>query len=238
MKAILMLLISLLLLLGCSKNNESTHDDNLIKLSSYSAHLFSGGECLIDVLPTESNLALWEEDPEIVTGGWENNGKSIRIKGENVGKTSIFINDLSRPGRSAEIKVVSEYFSGIFKEIGEKAEIRVQAGNKEIEKIIRNDLMAIVRSRSGTLYSFKKETNTVEIDYSEAESKKEKSIASYEWNNRLLTIKANENIDKYLFDSFDIDSVAITLDLYEVYNSQYPDAGVIGALVSLYLVRQ
>nr|WP_320059631.1 hypothetical protein [uncultured Bacteroides sp.] len=233
MKQISILLLVNLLLIGCSKDDATTDDNNSIKLSCYSVHFWAGEECTIDVLSKADDLSLSEENLDIASGWWADNGKTIRIKGESVGTTSVYIKDREHPDRKAEIKVISDYFSGSFKEDGDKATIIVRANDESVQEQIKNDLKAIAKSRSGTLYSFDKDSKTVIVN----ESGGNKYTGSYEWNKDNLTIKVNETINKYGFGTIDHDSVVIRpdLDLLNTYKLKYPDTPIYDVRLVLFL---
>lgn len=172
MKLEYILLFSLSALFSCGgderePNIDDPNIDDPIELSSYSIESLAQSEHIIDVLSDTKKLVLLDENPNIASGWWINNGRSIRIKIEDVGETSIFVNDRSDKRRYAEIKVASGFFTGDFVEVGDKAHFYVYINSvvdESIKKEIEEDLAAIARSRSGTMYSFNKETKTVSID--------------------------------------------------------------------------
>ncbi len=225
------LLLVNILLIGCSKSETISDDNNSIKLSSYSVHFLAGEECTIDVLSKTDNLSLSEENPKIASGWWTNNGKTIRIKGVNIGETSIFIKDKYHPDRTVEIKIISDYFSGNFEEDGDRATIIVQAYEKSIQEQIESDLKAIAKSRSGTLYSFDKGSKSVTVK----EYGRNKYSGSYEWDKDNLTIKTNETTKKYKFGVIDKNSVVIESDLSNTYKLKYPNASIYHVRLIMFL---
>lgn len=220
MKYIFLLLI--LFFISCSKNEESIANDNFIKLSSYSVRFLAGDECLIDVHSNTGDLSLVEENPKIATGWWTNNGKSIKIKGESVGITSIYVKDRYDPDVLSKIDIVSGYFEGYYKEIESDAITVIQVDDNVIQKEIEFELKVLAKARIGTLYSFSKNTKTVIIREPQGKSYN----GSYDWNIDSITIKTNETTQKYLFRQVDDGLIEIGLDLAEIYKRKYPNISI------------
>lgn len=235
MKTKLLLLTIFFIVISCSNENEPIIDNNSIKLSRYSVHFLAGEERIIDILSEVDDFAIYDEDPSVATGWWVNESKSILIKGENVGNTSIYIKDRRNPKFFAEIKVVSDCLSGKFKENGDSANIIVYASDKSIQAIIETDLMAIAKSRYGTLFSFDKENKVVEVDYSAAKYNGENLIGSYEWEKESLTVSFNNNTSKFGFGTMSNNSVTIVLNYLEKYKSKYPNVTITCANLGLFL---
>lgn len=229
MKVEYVFLLVSFLLIGCSKDEESMANDSSIKLSSYSIRFLAGDECLIDVYSNTDNLSLIDENPEIATGWWVNSGKSIRVKGEGVGVTSICIKDRYNPEILSKIEIISDYFEGIFKEDGDKASIVVQSNDKVIQEKIETELKTMAVARTGTLYSFSKSSKIVIIK----DLQENCCSGSYDWNIDSITIKMNEMIQKYLFRRIDDSLVEIDLDLTEIYKLKYPNSFIYRVRVSL-----
>lgn len=220
---------------GCSDHDEPTVDDRLIRLSGYSVHFIAGQECVIDILSDVGDLALYSEDPNIATGWWINHGNSILIKGESVGSTSIYIKDRSNPDNLAEIKVVSDYLFGKFKEDAEYANIVVQAYDRRVQEIIKADLKDIARNRSGAQFFFDKENKKVEVDYSATDYGFEKLVGSYKWTKDSLMLKIGQNSCNCGFATINDHSIMIVVDYLEKYKLKYPDAYVVRANLGLFL---
>lgn len=221
--------------IGCSNHDEPTADDGVIRLSDYSVHFIAGQECVIDILSDVGDLALYSEDPNIATGWWINHGNSILIKGESVGSTSIYIKDRSDPDNLAEIKVVSDYLFGKFKEDAEYANIVVQAYDRQVQEIIKADLRDIARSRSGAQFFFDKEDKIVEIDYSATDYGPDKLVGSYEWTKDSLMLKIGQNSYNCGFAAVNDHSIMIVMDYIKKYKLKYPDAYVMRANLGFFL---
>lgn len=88
------------------------------------------------------------QNPKIATAEWPNDDKSILvITGNSVGSTSIYLRDIRNPNNFAEIKVISDYLSGNFKEYGDSANTFVQVGDFLIRETIENELKDIAKKR-------------------------------------------------------------------------------------------
>lgn len=227
------------ILISCSRNEEPDNIVDPIRLSSDFVSFLPGEECIIDVFSKMEDLALLEENPNIASGWWTNQGQSILIRGESVGETFITIRDRKNPNISAEIRVVANYFSGDFEEQGDKSSIIVQACDNSIVDIINDELKIMAEKRSGIIYSFNKDNKTVDIDYSNSGYKKKKHIYDYDWGKDYLYISIEGNVDKYGFGSFDSSKyVMLEIDLLEVYKIKFPDANVSIAKLKLFLSRR
>lgn len=225
------LLVSLFLA-GCSKSEDPIVDDNPIKLSSYSVRILAGDDCMIDVYSDTENLSLIEQNPEIATGWWSNNGKSVRIKGESVGVTSILIKDRYNPNIFSKIEIVSDYFEGNYKEVENNAIIVVQTDDKAVKEEIESELRVLAKDRIGTFYSFSKDTKTLIIKEPQGRS----YFGSYDWDIDSITIKMNETNQKYLFRKVDDGLVELGLDLIEVYRLKYPNTSIYHVELSVSLL--
>lgn len=111
----------------------------------------------------------------------------------------------------------------------------VYASDKSIQAIIETDLMAIAKSRYGTLFSFDKENKVVEVDYSAAKYNGENLIGSYEWEKESLTVSFNNNTSKFGFGTMSNNSVTIVLNYLEKYKSKYPNVTITCANLGLFL---
>lgn len=233
MKSGHILLLGLFVFLSC------TGDDieKPIELSSYSIKCFAGSEYVIDVLSDTKNLALLDQDPDIASGWWINKSRSVLIKCESVGETSVFIKDRDDVNKYAEIKVTSEFLSGNFVvEQSDKANIIVNASDKSIKSEIEKDLSVLANSRSGTFYSFEKETKSVQIDRL-CNGQKDRITGYYDWNKDSLHIHVNGITDKYAFGVIDDSSVIIESNLLETYKRKYPDATILTVRLGLFLSK-
>lgn len=239
MKNKIFILSYILIFIGCSKEKDNLiiDDNNNIQLSLYSLQLLAGDSYVIDVLSDNEKLAVLEENSEIASAWWINNGKSLRIKCENVGNTSIYVRDRLEPDCFAEIKVISEYLDGNFIEEGEKANIVVQAHDRLIANIIENELKELAQKRSGTIYAFDKTTKSFNMDYSQSSIMENDIEGEYEWKIDSLLLKENTSIIEYGFGVRDAKTVFIKLNLLEQYKCRYPESNVVYVKLDLCLSR-
>lgn len=227
------LILATYILTSCSNKNNMSIDDGSIILSNYSVHFLAGDECVVDVLSDTEALSLIEKEPEIASAWWTNDGKSIRIKGESVGNTSIYIKDKKQTDKVAEIKIISDYFAGNYKEDGSKAIIIVDVAsqNKSIKDEIENDLKNITTSRTGTMYSFNNETRNVII----SKQNGSEHTGSYDWNINQLTVIINDITCNYAFQHIENNIVMLELNYLDTYKTKYPDTLILAAKLLLFL---
>ena len=216
---------------SCSENNTELPIENPVKLSCYSVHFFAGDEYIIDVLSNFKQLSLQEGNPEIASAWWTNDGKSIRIKGENIGSTSIYITNSNQTEAITEIKVTSDYFSGNYKEDGSKAIATVHCKEKKVQDNIGIELKKMAEQKTGTTYCFNKKFSTVVID----EPNGNTYSGKYDWKINQLKITTNKNTYDYLFKHTDKNTVELELDLSDAYKQKYPKATVYSARLLLFL---
>ncbi len=216
------LITTILIFVGCSENENKPPIDNLIKLSCYSVHFLAGDEYIIDVLSDSKKLSLQEKNPEVASAWWTNNGKSIRIKGENIGSTSIYITASEQTDATTEIKVISDYFYGNYKEDGSKAIATVHCDEKDVQDKIEKELKRRAEQRTGTMYSFNKNLNAVMIN----EPNGNTYSGEYDWKINRLRITINKNTYDYLFQHTQKGIIELELDLLDVYKQVYPEAVV------------
>ena len=233
MKLNYFLILTTFILASCSDKNKMSIDDDSIILSTHSIHFLAGDEYTVDVLSDTEALSLIEKEPKIASAWWTNDGKSIRIKGESVGSTSIYIIDKKQTDKVAEIKIISDYFSGNYKEDGSKAIIiaDVASQDKSIKDGIENDLKNIATSRAGTTYSFNNDTGSVII----SKQNGSKQTGSYNWNINQLTVITNDIICNYAFQHIENDMVMLELDYSDTYKTKYPDTPILAAKLLLFL---
>lgn len=233
MKLNYFLILTTFILASCSDKNKMSIDDDSIILSAHSIRFLAGDEYTVDVLSDTEALSLIEKEPEIASAWWTNDGKSIRIKGESVGSTSIYIIDKKQTDKVAEIKIISDYFSGNYKEDGSKAIIiaDVASQDKSIKDGIENDLKNIATSRAGTTYSFNNDTGSVII----SKQNGSKQTGSYNWNINQLTVITNDIICNYAFQHIENNMVMLELDYSNTYKTKYPDIPILAAKLLLFL---
>lgn len=225
------LIAAMLILASCSEREEKLPIDNSIQLSSYSVHFLAGDEYFVEVLSESKELALQEENPKIASAWWTNNRKSIRIKGESIGNTSIIIFDPKQPDTATEIKVISDYFCGDYKEDGSKAIAIVHVKEKDIQENIENKLKTLAEHRTGMTYSFNKNLNTVTIN----EPGGNKLTGKYDWKINRLKITTNGITYDYSFRHIEKASVELELDLSGVFKQEYPTATIYTVRLLLFL---
>lgn len=232
MKSLFNIIIVGLLVISCSKDEGQFPGDNdQIRLSAYSVHLLAGGECSVDVLTTTKNLGLMDENPEIASGWWTNNGKSILIKGEGVGATVIKIQDRYNPSKKVEIKVFSDYFGGNYKIDEDQVTVIVQASNLSVQKVIIKELQDAIQRRYGTLYRFDKVHKQVIIENKNGTQ----NTGSYEWDIYSLSININGETDKFDFSVDDKGAIAMGMDMLRQYRLEYPSTDIYSARINWWL---
>ncbi|WP_455666280.1 hypothetical protein [Phocaeicola sp.] len=228
-----MIFLTTVLFLSASCSKEETKTDNdLIKLSAYSVQLLAGEEYQIEILEKTKDWELIDENPEIVSGWWTNNGKTIRIKGEGIGTASVYLIDRQNSNRNTEIKVSSEYFFGNYQEEGDKAEFQVHVLDKSVQNEIENSLKEIAQNRSGTTYSFDKNTKNVTIAHGN-----NKLISTYEWDIKSLTIHTDGNNQQYRFISAGNSSINLYMNLKEEFKEKYPNVSIYEVGLWIHLSR-
>lgn len=227
------LILTIFILTSCSDKNKTSIDDDSIILSNYSIRFLAGDEYTVDVLSDTEALSLIEKEPKIASAWWTNDGKSIRIKGESVGSTSIYIIDKKQTDKVAEIKIISDYFAGNYKEDGSKAIIIVDVASqdKSIKDEIENDLKNIATCRTGTMYSFNNDTRSVII----SKQNGSKHTGSYDWNINQLTVITNDIIYNYAFQHIGNNIVRLELNYLDTYKTKYPDTPILAAKLLLFL---
>lgn len=229
-------IVASLLLYGC--NPDSAHvpeqEKPPIELSRYGVAVFAGGSYSIDVL-SDGEFSLVEENPEIATGWWTNDGKTIRIETHSVGKTGILVTDMVTE-KTVSIIVSASYFGGDFRdrELGAsglaKVSTLVETQDAEITKAIETELKAEAEQKLNE-YLFDPENNRLIIWLNgTGQGTGRRYVGSYEWAIDSLTLNYNGISERYGFTLGNGEHY-IQKDVTDEYKIRYPDAHVIRATV-------
>ncbi|MCS2890489.1 hypothetical protein [Parabacteroides faecis] len=210
----------------CCSEKETIQDPINPDVTSFSGLV--GEKFYVFIEMRANGYSLKNNDPQIISWEYIEKDDAICIYALNDGIGSIDVQDTE--GNIKSIISVSAYDFGSsnIEEIAmhptEKSSVFVEANDKNISKLIEDELWTEIKQKKKTLYSFNKETKEFTMNIPLLE---QTFCGTFNWSIDSLTLKYNDITEKY---SFQVATgrlcYIIRADKTKEYQLLYPDAGI------------